>query len=78
MYPTCYPLLLTRRQEHCIEYTRKLEEGGKFTLCVWPEHCLVTKLPENDLFTNAENPRTTWETPCPSTFLHLCAISSIV
>ncbi|CAM9105026.1 unnamed protein product [Ectocarpus sp. 13 AM-2016] len=28
-------------KEHCIEYTRKLEEGGKFTLCVWPEHCLI-------------------------------------
>ena len=23
------------------EYVRKLEERGRFTLCVWPEHCLI-------------------------------------
>ncbi|CAM9468484.1 unnamed protein product [Pylaiella littoralis] len=28
-------------KEHCLEYTRQLEKGGKFTLCVWPEHCLI-------------------------------------
>ncbi|CAN0267303.1 unnamed protein product [Ascophyllum nodosum] len=28
-------------KEHCIEYTRRLEEGGKFSLCIWPEHCLI-------------------------------------
>lgn len=31
-------------QEHCLEYTRQLEKGGKFTLCVWPEHCLVSTI----------------------------------
>lgn len=25
-----------------MEYTQKLAEGGKFTLCIWPEHCLVS------------------------------------
>lgn len=28
-------------RDHCIEYTKKLEAGRKFTLCVWPEHCLI-------------------------------------
>eukprot|EP00904_Undaria_pinnatifida_P003287 jgi/Undpi1/1295/HiC_scaffold_11.g04687.m1 len=28
--------------EHCIDYTRKLAERGRFQLCVWPEHCLVS------------------------------------
>jgi len=27
--------------EYCIEYTRLLEEKGKFKLCIWPEHCLI-------------------------------------
>jgi len=26
---------------YCKEYTRLLEEQGKFMLCVWPEHCLI-------------------------------------
>mmetsp|Transcript_11391 Transcript_11391/g.34373 ORF Transcript_11391/g.34373 Transcript_11391/m.34373 type:complete len:282 (-) Transcript_11391:38-883(-) len=24
-----------------LEYARKLEAGGRFALCVWPEHCLL-------------------------------------
>jgi len=27
--------------EYCIEYTRLLEEKGRFKLCIWPEHCLI-------------------------------------
>jgi nicotinamidase-related amidase len=27
--------------KYCIEYTRRLEEKGKFQLCIWPEHCLM-------------------------------------
>jgi nicotinamidase/pyrazinamidase len=27
--------------KYCIEYTKRLEERGKFQLVVWPEHCLV-------------------------------------
>jgi nicotinamidase/pyrazinamidase len=23
-------------------YTKTLEEKGRFTLCIWPEHCLVS------------------------------------
>lgn len=34
-------MLCDTTQDHCIEYTKKLEAGRKFTLCVWPEHCLV-------------------------------------
>lgn len=40
--PSALPRHPGSLQEHCIEYTRKLAEGGKFTLCVWPEHCLVS------------------------------------
>ncbi len=29
---------LTRRM---IEYVRALEKGGKYPLCIWPEHCLI-------------------------------------
>lgn len=32
---------LTRRM---IEYVRELEKGGKYPLCVWPEHCLIGSL----------------------------------
>ncbi|CAM9260268.1 unnamed protein product, partial [Choristocarpus tenellus] len=28
-------------EEYCKTYTQQLEEGGHFTLCIWPEHCLV-------------------------------------
>ena len=27
--------------KYCIEYTRRLEEKGRFKLCIWPEHCLI-------------------------------------
>lgn len=27
--------------KYCIEYTKKLEEGGRFNLTVWPEHCII-------------------------------------
>ena len=29
--------------KYAIEYTKRLEEKGKFKLCIWPEHCLVGK-----------------------------------
>ncbi|KAG7398309.1 hypothetical protein PHYBOEH_011304 [Phytophthora boehmeriae] len=27
--------------EYVLEYTKALEASGKFTLCIWPEHCVV-------------------------------------
>lgn len=24
-----------------IEYTKRLEEKGRFQLCIWPEHCMI-------------------------------------
>ena len=27
--------------KYAIEYTKRLEEKGRFKLCVWPEHCLI-------------------------------------
>lgn len=27
--------------KYCIEYARRLEEKGRFKLCIWPEHCLI-------------------------------------
>lgn len=27
--------------DYCIEYTKALEEKGRFKLCIWPEHCLM-------------------------------------
>jgi nicotinamidase/pyrazinamidase len=27
--------------KYCIEYARRLEERGRFQICVWPEHCLI-------------------------------------
>lgn len=27
--------------KYAIEYTKRLEEKGKFKLCIWPEHCLI-------------------------------------
>lgn len=28
-------------KEYCIEYTERLEASKKFSLCIWPEHCLI-------------------------------------
>ena len=28
-------------QQYCIEYCTRLEERGRFQLCIWPEHCLI-------------------------------------
>lgn len=28
-------------KDYVIEYTKSLERSGKFTLCIWPEHCLM-------------------------------------
>jgi hypothetical protein len=27
-----------------MRYTKYLAEQGKFTLCIWPEHCLVINI----------------------------------
>ena len=27
--------------KYCVEYTKRLEEHGRFQLCIWPPHCLV-------------------------------------
>lgn len=27
--------------DYVVEYTQALEKSGKFTLCIWPEHCLI-------------------------------------
>jgi nicotinamidase-related amidase len=27
--------------KYCIEYARRLEEKGRFQICIWPEHCLI-------------------------------------
>jgi nicotinamidase/pyrazinamidase len=29
------------KQPAAEEYARKLEEGGRFTICIWPEHCVI-------------------------------------
>jgi nicotinamidase-related amidase len=29
------------KQRTAEAYTRKLEEKGRFTLCIWPEHCII-------------------------------------
>jgi nicotinamidase/pyrazinamidase len=28
-------------KKYCIEYTKRLEQKGRFQLCIWPEHCLI-------------------------------------
>ncbi|RHY32842.1 hypothetical protein DYB25_013942 [Aphanomyces astaci] len=28
-------------QAYAYEYTKALEEGGRFQLCIWPEHCII-------------------------------------
>lgn len=28
-------------RQYCIEYARRLEQRGRFKLCIWPEHCLI-------------------------------------
>jgi nicotinamidase-related amidase len=35
---------LPRDSQHndwALEYTSKLDAAGKFTLCIWPDHCLI-------------------------------------
>jgi nicotinamidase/pyrazinamidase len=27
--------------EYALTYTQSLEKSGKFTLCIWPEHCII-------------------------------------
>jgi nicotinamidase/pyrazinamidase len=29
------------KREYALEYTRALEEKGRFVVCIWPEHCLI-------------------------------------
>lgn len=28
-------------KEYVLEYTKSLEDSGKFILCIWPEHCVI-------------------------------------
>ena len=30
-----------RNKDHALRYVKGLEAGGKFSLCIWPYHCLV-------------------------------------
>jgi len=27
--------------KYCLEYARRLEQKGRFQICIWPEHCLI-------------------------------------
>jgi len=27
--------------KYCLEYARRLEDKGRFQICIWPEHCLM-------------------------------------
>ena len=29
------------KQTYALQYTKALEEKGRFVLCIWPEHCLI-------------------------------------
>ena len=31
----------TELKEYVLAYTESLEKSGKFTLCIWPEHCII-------------------------------------
>jgi nicotinamidase/pyrazinamidase len=33
--------MVTDLERYCLEYTTRLEQSGKFQLCIWPEHCLM-------------------------------------
>jgi nicotinamidase-related amidase len=46
-------------QEHCLKYTKALEEKGRFTLTIWPAHCLVgTK--GHDIVSNIQGALDEW------------------
>jgi nicotinamidase/pyrazinamidase len=45
--------------QYCIEYTRLLEEKGRFKLCIWPEHCLIGT-DGHSMVTNVRSALDTW------------------
>ncbi|KAF1331726.1 hypothetical protein FI667_g4179, partial [Globisporangium splendens] len=46
-------------KEYVLAYTQSLEKSGKFTLCIWPEHCVVGT-PGHNLVENVRNAALEW------------------
>uniref|UniRef100_K3WLC1 Uncharacterized protein n=1 Tax=Globisporangium ultimum (strain ATCC 200006 / CBS 805.95 / DAOM BR144) TaxID=431595 RepID=K3WLC1_GLOUD len=46
-------------KEYVLAYTQSLEKSGKFTLCIWPEHCVIGT-PGHNLVENVRNAALEW------------------
>ncbi|GAB9465315.1 hypothetical protein Gpo141_00002726 [Globisporangium polare] len=46
-------------KEYTLAYTQSLEKSGKFTLCIWPEHCIIGT-PGHNLVENVRNAALEW------------------
>jgi nicotinamidase/pyrazinamidase len=44
---------------YAIAYTEALEKSGKFTLCIWPEHCIIGT-PGHNVVTDVHNAALEW------------------
>ncbi|TMW57145.1 hypothetical protein Poli38472_003070 [Pythium oligandrum] len=45
--------------DYAIAYTESLEKSGKFTLCIWPEHCLIGT-PGHNIVDNVHEAALAW------------------
>jgi nicotinamidase-related amidase len=47
-------------EEYAIRYTAALEKSGKFTLVIWPEHCILNT-PGHEIFPPLQSAISEWE-----------------
>jgi nicotinamidase/pyrazinamidase len=45
--------------EYVLAYTQSLEKSGKFTLCIWPEHCIIGT-PGHNIVANVHGAALDW------------------
>lgn len=48
-------------REHSLAYTKTLEKDGRFTLCIWPEHCIIGT-PGHNVMPTLQHALTRWST----------------
>lgn len=49
----------TTLRDYVLAYTQSLEKSGKFTLCIWPEHCIIGT-PGHNLVENVRSAALEW------------------
>ncbi|KKK95543.1 hypothetical protein LCGC14_2671730 [marine sediment metagenome] len=68
--------VIVQKTQKMIDYTRKLEEGGRYPLCIWPPHCLIGSKGQM-VYPPLFEALLEWETPRPRVINYVTKGSNI-